>query len=1137
MSAIDPSYIRNIRDGLINEHIEANNIEALPEGLVGLYDKELFPPTLNWKQRKETLQFFLVFALAQKEISADFAATILGDEWCKVLANENETTEEKRLKKVNEFIQLHSKRFKSAGEGKYRLYHERFRVYILQKVSEGDLAQFNHKFISLCESELKKNSEKDISEKEIYALEFLSHHLMVDAFHTSDGKYLLDFVINKSKIERQIQISHAFEWSKNDFRNAIQFTSKDNDKVTSPLHDELIDLGLGLVKLNHTEQSDIYTIVKFVKNNQIDIALERIATLGGSEIEQLEKQFVVYIICLIELLLLESNDQDYKKEATEKMVKHLSKNESIKDLYWNDLISPQLLFLLIKEIYFLEILSYLDIDLKLFLIDIIEYEYRLDELNKNDIDVIVEIINNQYAKEDSPPIYSSLLKELILKKNFELDNSIVEKLAIKKNNVFIYYIYKCKYLLEIYEVKMAESLFNFINEFESLNTILEKSEDKDFLLEKLSFTGIYWGIFKYFTRKINLVTEPYYLKLFENHNNNSVRDEIAIEILKFYLQLNLLDDFIYLKNKITTFEYIIEAMSLELSYYFDKDSESQFSITLTEIENKLDSNSDSSEIDFAIKKIVLQLVKNKKFDLSLQWIKRIEKISDRNWLYCEYLSEYAYDKDKIDFRYLHIKEILKLINDDFIRNEALIKVSDVCIEIGLTDDAIKFANLIKGLDSISKQLFKVEFNSIKDDDRSLSLIIEKYKEHCFIEIQTALTIRNHFSLIRNLLIEKISIKKTENLEFLINIAIEFIKSNQAIKSIFLIEKYLSNLINENLNNDHYFHFIFYNFCTGKNYKYALDYILKYNFSETRVNRLRFIAATLLLNRFKKESEEVLYIAISENEQLDDTLKVEPLMKLSYIANDLGLTILKENLILQAINYAENLNYIRSIGILCEQLIYQGLIDEVSNLKKKIPDWDKASLWRIGKANQIVDLIYEKLQSKYFIDELEIEVKSRIETIITVKNQFYITNIFNIIDLINDYIDSKSLIEMEQLMNFISFDDKSKDNYKKILNTIYFLRGMSDSKNKFNGILDQYKDLILLEKKWFNYLVYNSLSSSNSYFKLIRPLNLNLFKLEEILCLYVINKAYNSEVKDNQFSLFINIFNLQWAIDIKNQLPN
>ena len=118
---LDPSYIRSIRDGILSGNIEANNNEALPDGLVGLYDKELLPPTLNWKERKETLHFFLVFALAQKEISADFTATILGDEWFN-LHNDNESKEEKRLQKVNDLIQLHSKRLSSAGGGKYRLY-------------------------------------------------------------------------------------------------------------------------------------------------------------------------------------------------------------------------------------------------------------------------------------------------------------------------------------------------------------------------------------------------------------------------------------------------------------------------------------------------------------------------------------------------------------------------------------------------------------------------------------------------------------------------------------------------------------------------------------------------------------------------------------------------------------------------------------------------------------------------------------------------------------------------------------------------------------------------------------------------------------------------------------------------------
>ena len=180
MQNLDPSYLRSIRDGILSGNIEANKLEALPDGLVGLYDKELFPPTMNWKERKETLDFFLVFALAQKEISADFAAEILGDEWYNQ-ADEQTSKEEKRLQRVNELVQLHSKRLSSAGGGKYRLYHDRFRVYVLQKVSEQDITQFNARFIALCERALQTSSEKEILEKESYALEFVSTHFFIGA--------------------------------------------------------------------------------------------------------------------------------------------------------------------------------------------------------------------------------------------------------------------------------------------------------------------------------------------------------------------------------------------------------------------------------------------------------------------------------------------------------------------------------------------------------------------------------------------------------------------------------------------------------------------------------------------------------------------------------------------------------------------------------------------------------------------------------------------------------------------------------------------------------------------------------------------------------------------------------------------
>jgi hypothetical protein len=225
MSALDPSYIRSIRDGIINGNIEANNQEALPDGLVGLYDKELFPPTMKWKERKETLNFFLVFAIAQKEISADFASAILGDEWFN-LHNDDESKEEKRLQKVNDLIQLHSKRFNSAGGGKYRLYHERFRLYVLQKVSISDIDKFNSVFISINE-----NSKKlAFIEAQLYNLKFLHTHAAIAMFFdVAKRNHLIQLLNNREFTEKQVSSRIPFNEIINGFRQCVEFANLNDD--------------------------------------------------------------------------------------------------------------------------------------------------------------------------------------------------------------------------------------------------------------------------------------------------------------------------------------------------------------------------------------------------------------------------------------------------------------------------------------------------------------------------------------------------------------------------------------------------------------------------------------------------------------------------------------------------------------------------------------------------------------------------------------------------------------------------------------------------------------------------------------------------------------------------------------------
>ena len=351
MSALDPSYIRSIRDGIINGTIEANNQEALPDGLVGLYDKELFPPTMKWKERKETLDFFLVFALAQKEISADFAAEILGDEWYNQ-ADEQTSKEEKRLKKVNDLVQLHSKRLSSAEGGKYRLYHERFRVFVLQKVSEEDIDQFNAKFISLCETALETISEKNIPEKESYALEFISTHYFISAMqgekeclNKEQAAALKKYAYDQQFWERQVKASKGFEWSKKMLGEMMSWASKFDDE-------EVIECALNKVDLYHQEQNDAPRIVQLVADGDIETVLARIEKFGGDDKEGLQRKFILYMLCLMELTLLDSKDKDHAKSSIEKILKDLDEQLLVDHsvLNWNDFFPSYLMFQMAIEL-------------------------------------------------------------------------------------------------------------------------------------------------------------------------------------------------------------------------------------------------------------------------------------------------------------------------------------------------------------------------------------------------------------------------------------------------------------------------------------------------------------------------------------------------------------------------------------------------------------------------------------------------------------------------------------------------------------------------------------------------------------------------------------------------------------------
>ena len=326
MPYLEPTYLRYIYDGLVKGSIHPENAAELPEGLIGLYE-EAFDERTSVIERQKLLQRFAIWALLKKEVSAAFVAEVL-----------RETEDE-----IQDFISTYSAWFNSPESGKYQLYHERLKVYLLQKLSEKEIHELHEKLISRLEKAIE---EQQADEFEWYGLEFLAGHLGVSAMLNRDGQKLLNLAYFQTQWQRQLKISKGYNWTKNGLKAVMTWASKYND-------DEVIECGLQMVDLHHQEQNAAPQIVALVAEGDFDAALKRIEQFGGNNEKGLQRKFILYMLCLMELTLLDNKDKPFRKEGIEKLLKHLDEQLPVdySVLTWNSFFSSYLIFQMACEAY------------------------------------------------------------------------------------------------------------------------------------------------------------------------------------------------------------------------------------------------------------------------------------------------------------------------------------------------------------------------------------------------------------------------------------------------------------------------------------------------------------------------------------------------------------------------------------------------------------------------------------------------------------------------------------------------------------------------------------------------------------------------------------------------------------------
>ena len=235
MNKIEPTYLRYVIDNLVKGTISAENAAGLPNGFVEIYEKELIKFE-RLSEREELFDQLLVWALLKESVSTNLVAGIL-------------KVEESLVKSL---IDQLSNWFNSVGNGKYQLYHERIRMFILSKMNDNKIQKITESIITFCEQVLL-NAEKFEEEFIDFTLKNYTVYLVNQSYFKHQYyKSLLEYCFSKEvrnihlkrfKSIKYINIScddairRAIELNKNDdIFQLINEKIKNNKYIISQLN-------------------------------------------------------------------------------------------------------------------------------------------------------------------------------------------------------------------------------------------------------------------------------------------------------------------------------------------------------------------------------------------------------------------------------------------------------------------------------------------------------------------------------------------------------------------------------------------------------------------------------------------------------------------------------------------------------------------------------------------------------------------------------------------------------------------------------------------------------------------------------------------------------------------------------------
>jgi hypothetical protein len=768
---------------------------------------------------------------------------------------------------------------------------------------------------------------------------------------------------------RQIKISKGFEWSKHLLNDMMLWASKYSE-------DEVIECALNKVDLHHLEQNDAPRIVELIALNEIDTALQRLETYGANDKEGLQRKFILYMLCLMELTLLESKDKPFSKDAIEKLLKHLDDNLPVDHslLNWNDFFPSYLIFKMASKsqksgIDFLPLYirtSYWDGDwialngpyllneLKVFehmlksqsneiFFDLNTKLLIIECIKQNKIKLIKDFVFKLYTEDNRDEIICLIAKKLALKGDFK-NSLIFIKLILDKSDKNICLIYLIEILLKQKKLKDAKNIYNlieskyyrvvaccnisnylfdeknvnYLNPFNAaINISMDISNESWVLMSKRRIAAalIYQ---RKFTKAFSLIESTWQL----NVNSESIKDFYLIDIAILFAK----------NKKYSLAEKIIEKIT------------------------------NSNEKNDAFNKLSIILMEFRRFNHSYKLFKKIDKVKNE-----DSLTEYKWDlilskvskklSQKGEFKFA-IK-YSNQIESHKTKSETLLYISDEQLKYGLYKDAEKYR--LKAFSSASNisdpfSRFKLQINIYSkgfDNEGKIQEMIDWafaidddfFKDNALLEISIEMIRLNKIN--KSIECANKITDESHKSKWLISIVTKLVKMNKNLDVFTLFSKALEypqglNFEDNKRLKNSTLRELSFEFAKQGRVDNSINCVLKMTSQDIRFQTLKNLSIKFFNQGMSDVSHSVLEKALIEARGIID--EWDKSLALEAVATEyskLGNNIIALNLFNEAIKTARNMEdefmmdfFINQIAI---SIAKQGMVKEAIECSLSIQD--------------------------------------------------------------------------------------------------------------------------------------------------------------------------------------------------------